>query len=88
MESLANAKAGDVCTIKWMLGNLQALELIRGYDIREGSQIRVIQKTLHDVIIGTDRVRLAIGSDVAERIKIRQHLPEQIGFLKKLPEIS
>ncbi len=70
MESLANAKAGDVCTIKWMLGNLQALGLIRGYDIREGSQIRVIQKTLHDVIIGTDRVRLAIGSDVAERIKI------------------
>ena len=30
----------------------------------------MIQKTLHDVVIGTDRVRLAIGSDVAERIKI------------------
>ena len=70
MDSLANAKAGDVCTIKWMLGNLQALELIRGYDIKEGSQVQVIQKNLHDVVIGTDRVRLAIGSDVAERIKI------------------
>ena len=70
MDSLANAKAGDVCTIKWMLGNFQALELIRGYDIKEGSQVQVIQKTLHDVVIGTDRVRLAIGSDVAERIKI------------------
>ena len=70
MESLANAKVGDVCTIKWMLGNLQALELIRGDEIKEGSQVQVIQKTLHDVIIGTDRVRLAIGNDVAERIKI------------------
>ena len=40
MDSLANAKAGDVCTIKWMLGNLQALELIRGYDIKEGSLSR------------------------------------------------
>ena len=70
MDSLANAKAGEVCTIKWMLGNLQALELMRGYAIKEGSQVQVISNTLHDVVIGTDRVRLAIGSDVAERIKI------------------
>lgn len=70
MESLANAKAGDVCTIKWMLGNLKALEFIRSYDIKEGSQIRVIQKTIHDVVIGAGAVRLAIGCDVAERIKV------------------
>ena len=57
-------------TIKWMFGNPQVMDLIRSYDIKEGSRIRVIQKTIHDVVIGTDRVRLAIGSDVAERIKV------------------
>ena len=70
MESLINVKAGGSYTIKWMFGNPQAMDLIRSYDIKEGSRIRVIQKTIHDVVIGTDRVRLAIGSDVAERIKV------------------
>lgn len=70
MESLINVKAGDSYTIKWMFGNPQVMDLIRSYDIKEGSRIRVIQKTIHDVVIGTDRVRLAIGSDVAERIKV------------------
>ena len=70
MESLINVKAGDSYTIKWMFGNPQVMDLIRSYDIKEGSRIRVIQKTFHDVVIGTDRVRLAIGSDVAERIKV------------------
>lgn len=70
MESLINVKAGGSYTIKWMFGNPQVMDLIRSYDIKEGSRIRVIQKTIHDVVIGTDRVRLAIGSDVAKRIKV------------------
>ena len=52
MESLMNAKSGEVCTIKWMVGNPAVMDWIRGYDIEEGSQIQVIQQYSGSVIIG------------------------------------
>ena len=44
MQSLAQAKAGDDYTIKWMFGAPQILEFLKGYGIREGSDIRVFQQ--------------------------------------------
>ena len=70
MESLMNAKSGEVCTIKWMVGNPAAVARVRGYDIEEGSQIQVIQQYSGSVIIGHGGVRLALDKTTAERIKI------------------
>ena len=70
MESLVNAKSGDICTIKWMVGNPDVMEWIRGYDIEEGSEIKVIQQYSGNVIIGHGCVRLALDKNTAERIKI------------------
>lgn len=69
MQSLADAQAGEY-TIKWMLGNKQAIEFMNGYDIREGSSVRVIRQVMDSVIIGVHGMRLAVGKEIAERIKV------------------
>ena len=48
----------------------QILEFLKGYGIREGSDIRVFQQGKDGIIIGRDNVRLAIGEDVARRIQV------------------
>lgn len=35
MQSLTEVKAGNECTIKWMFGNPQALDIMNQHDIRE-----------------------------------------------------
>lgn len=70
MQSLSNVKAGEACTIKWMLGNIQVMEFLRRHDMKEGSLIRVLQQSSTGTIIGMDHQRFALGSDVAERIKV------------------
>ena len=70
MQSLAEARAGAAYTIKWMFGNPQVLEIMDHFDIREGSTVNVLQHGKDSVIIGLDDVRLAIGNEVAERIKV------------------
>ena len=54
MQSLSEVKAGAVCTIKWMFGN----------------PINVFQHGRDSMIIGMNNMRLAIGNEVAERIKV------------------
>lgn len=46
------------------------MEFMRSYDIKEGSLINVFQRGKTDMIIGKDNLRLAIGKEVAERIKV------------------
>lgn len=70
MQSLTEAKAGEYCTIKWMFGAPEVLQFMRDRQIREGATIQVIQNSAGTLIIGTDRVRLAIGGEIAERIRI------------------
>lgn len=70
MQSLSEAKVGDTCTIKWMFGTQAALEALHSFSIQEGSQIRVIQQGPGSMIIGTRDRRLAIGHEVASRIKV------------------
>ena len=70
MQSLSEVKAGAVCTIKWMFGNSQVMEFMHQHDIREGSTINVFQHGRDSMIIGMNNMRLAIGNEVAERIKV------------------
>ena len=68
MQSLAEARTGESCTIKWMFGNSQVLEIMRRLNIKEGSTIDVIHSGKDGLIIGRDSARLAIGSEVGGRI--------------------
>lgn len=70
MQSLSEVRAGEACTIKWMFGNIQALDFLRSHDIKEGSLIKVLQQWSSTTIIGMDNKRFALGCDVAERIKV------------------
>lgn len=70
MQSLTEVKAGTECTIKWMFGAPQVMELMNQYDIKEGSTISVFGQGWNSTIIGRDDVRLAIGSEIAACIKV------------------
>ena len=70
MQSLSEIRAGEVCTVKWMLGNIQTMEFLRSYDMKEGSPIFVLQQGRTGTIIKMNDHRFALGSDVAERIKV------------------
>lgn len=70
MQSLSNVKTGESCTIKWMLGNVHVMEFLRSYNMKEGSPIRVLQQSRTGTIIRVNGHRFALGSEVAERIKV------------------
>ncbi len=70
MQDLSNAKAGENYTIKWMFGLQEVLDFLHSRHVEEGRTIRVIQQCRDSVIIGVDDVRLALGSEIADRIKV------------------
>lgn len=70
MQALSNAKEGENYTIKWMFGLQEVLDFLHSRHVEEGSTARVIRQCRDSVIIGVDDVRLALGSEVAERIKV------------------
>ncbi len=70
MLALSNAKAGESYTIKWMFGLPEVLDYLHSRHVEEGSTVHVIQQCGDSVIIGVRDVRLALGSEVAERIKV------------------
>lgn len=70
MQSLSQTNMGDTCTIKWMFGVPEVLETMRNMDIKEGSTIQVIQKCRDWLIIGANERRLAVGTEVADRIQV------------------
>ena len=70
MESLSNARNGEVCTIKWMFGAPGVMEWLDAHNIREGSCVRVIQNTIGDLILGIGSRRVVVGREIAERIKV------------------
>ena len=69
MQSLAKVQAGETCEIKWMFGNADVMNFLERYGIKEGSRIRVLGRVLDGLIIGNGKVRLALGDEVAERIR-------------------
>lgn len=70
MQALSNAKPGEDYTIKWMFGLQEVLEFLHSRHVEEGSTVRVIQQCRDSVIIGVQDVRLALGSEIADRIKV------------------
>lgn len=70
MQSLSEARAGEACTIKWMFGSSQILDFMDQFGIKEGSTINVLQNGKGSMIIGCDDIRLAIGNEIADRIKV------------------
>ncbi|MEY8353976.1 FeoA family protein [Lachnospiraceae bacterium 54-53] len=74
MESLMNVAIGDTYTVKWLICDPRTEKLMQSYHIEEGSTVRVIRRCLGSVIIGMNDRRLAIGSEVAEGIKVTPSL--------------
>ena len=70
MQALSNVRPGESCTIKWMFGRQEVLDFLHSRHVEEGRTVHVIQQCRDSVIIGVDGVRLALGNEIAERIKV------------------
>lgn len=70
MQALSQAKPGETYTIHWMFGLPDVLDFLHSHHVEEGGTVRVIQQCRDGVIIGVRDVRLALGSEVADRIKV------------------
>ena len=70
MQALSNARQGESYTIKWMFGLPDVLDFLHRRHVEEGSTIRVIQQCRDSVIIGVQDIRLVLGYEVAEKIKV------------------
>ncbi len=70
MKALSAAKPGEYCTIKWLFGIPEVLEIMKNYHITEGTKIQVLQCRKDGLIIKTDDAKLAISTEIAERIKV------------------
>ena len=76
MYALSKAQAGDICTIKWMFGLPEVLELpeavdfLRQHHVEEGETIQVIRKLRDSLIIGVQNERVALGKEIADRIQV------------------
>ena len=77
MQALTEMKPGEICTVKWMMaGALLVIifakigEWMEKHSITEGSSIKVIQNCMGDLIIGTREGKVAVGREIACRIKV------------------
>ena len=53
-----------------MFGLPDVLDFLHSRHVEEGSTIRVIQQCRDSVIIGVQDIRLVLGYEVAEKIKV------------------
>lgn len=70
MQALTEIKPGESCTVKWMVTGARITEWMKKHSITEGSRIKVIQNCMGDLIIGTGEGKVAVGRDIAHRIKV------------------
>ena len=70
MQALSNARQGESYSIKWMFGLPDVLDFLHSRHVEGGSTIRVIQQCRDSVIIGVQDIRLVLGYEVAEKIKV------------------
>lgn len=70
MQALSKAQAGETYTVKWMFTEPEIKEFLRERAVEEGSMIRVIQNYAHNLIIGSGRTRIALGTEIADRIQV------------------
>ena len=70
MQALTEIRPGAICTIKWMTAGVKVAEWMEKHSIAEGSRIKVIQNCMGDLIIGTKKGKVAVGKEIAYRIKV------------------
>ena len=70
MTSLNTAPVGEPLEIKWITGSRDLLKRIRELGVSEGEKITVLSACFDGIIVRVRDLRLALGSDVAERIKV------------------
>ena len=70
MQALTEIKPGESCTVKWMVTGARIAEWMEKHSITEGSSIKVIQNCMGDLIIGTREGKVAVGREIAFRIKV------------------
>ena len=70
VQALTEIKPGEICTIKWMTAGAKIAEWMEEHNIKEGSRITVIQNCMGDLIIGTRKGKVAVGKEIAFRIKV------------------
>ena len=70
MHSLSKSSQGSTYTIKWMFGVPEVLEKLKEFKIKEGSEIRVLQKFHDSLIISSANRKIVLGNEVADRIQV------------------
>lgn len=70
MQALSTVQPGENYEIKWMFGVPESLDFLRLHQMKEGSRIRVIQRSAGGLIVGTEGYRLALSNDIADRIQV------------------
>lgn len=70
MQSLSEARPGEVYTIKWLFGVPEVLNMMSSCHIKEGSAIQIIKKHKDCLIIAAEEKRIAIAKEAADRIKV------------------
>ena len=70
MRSLNTAPVGELLEIKWITGSRDLMKRIRELGVSEGEKIIVLSACFDGIIVRVRDLRLALGSDVAERIKV------------------
>ena len=75
MLKLSEAAAGNDYVITWFITSSQALSSIKeAYKLREEAKIRVLQNTHGNIILRINEKKLALTSDIAERIRVTASL--------------
>ena len=70
MQALTEIKPGESCTVKWMVTGARIAEWMYILSISVGRGMRVIHNCMGDVIIGTEKEKVAVGREIAFRIKV------------------
>ncbi len=70
MQALSDVRADASYTIQWMLTTPEVSAWMQRYQIAEGCTVHVVSRCLHGVIIRFQNHRLAIGDEIASRIKV------------------
>ncbi|MDO4943299.1 MAG: FeoA family protein [Lachnospiraceae bacterium] len=70
MLSLLSAPVGQMLEIKWITCNQVISDFLDRCGLKQGESVRVVSSAGGSVIVAVDDIRIAIGRDIAERIKI------------------
>ena len=71
MQLLSKVHCGATCTIKWMLGLPDIVtDYMHSLQVKQGSEIQVIQNSGNYLIINSSGKRIALDSATAAKIHV------------------